>query len=49
MDNWDERLKLTCWDNKFPKNNFDLLTIHSMLVDSNPKFQQLKTIVAQFN
>ena len=49
MDNWQERLQLTSWDNRFEKTHFDLLTIHSLLVDAHPKFQQLKQIIANFN
>ena len=49
MDNLEERLELTRWDNQFPKAHFDLLTIHSLLIDTHPKFQQLKQIIVNFN
>jgi hypothetical protein len=37
------------WEKEAVKKKYNLLTIHSLLIDNHPKFKQLKQIVDNYN
>lgn len=40
---------LVKYENPHDKEAFDLTTIHSLLIDQNPKFMQLKQLISNYN
>lgn len=51
-DNWIEnRIKVTQWDgiHSLGLEELNMRTVHSLLIDNNPQFQELKQIIDNYN
>lgn len=45
----NERIELVKWEQTNKTKKFNLLTVHSLIVDDNPKFNELKSLIENYN
>ena len=52
-ENWSKQLadkvELVKWESRGQERKFNLLTVHSLIVDDNPKFIELKALIHNYN